>query len=79
MYTSGNIQKHIINVLADQVREKIVRKVKAARWYTTVSNEVTDVSNKEQLIIVLRYIDNESLLIREDIVGFTDCNTGITG
>ena len=56
-----------------------MRKVKAARWYTIVSDEVTDVSNKEQLTIVLRYVDSESLLIREDLVGFTECNTGITG
>ena len=78
-YTSGNIQNQIIDVLADQVREKIVRKVKAARWYMIVSDEVTDVSSKEQLTIVLRYVDSESLLFREDLVGFTECDTGITG
>ena len=52
MYTSGNIQIQISAILADQGREKIVSKVKVTRWYTIVSNEVTDVSNKEQLTIV---------------------------
>ena len=79
IYTSGNTQNQIIDVLADQVRYKIVGKVKAAIWYTVISDEVTDVSNKEQLTVVLRYVDNDSLAIREDLVGFTECDTGITG
>ena len=54
MYTSGNIQNQIINVLADQAREKIVRKVKAAIWYTIISDEVTDVSNKDSCAAVCR-------------------------
>ena len=53
-------------------------RVKAARWYTVISDEVTDVSNTEQLTLVLRYIDMESLTIREDLVEFIECNTGIT-
>ena len=61
------------------MREKNLRKVKPARWYMIVSDEVKDVSNKERLTIVLWYVDSESLLIREDLVGFTECDTGITG
>ena len=56
-----------------------MRRVKAARWFTIVSDEVTDVSNREQLTLVLRYVDMESLTIREDLVGFVECNEGITG
>ena len=75
MYTSGNIQTQIIDVLADQVREKLMRKVKAARWYMIVSDEVTDVSNKEQVTSVLWDVDSEIFLIREYLLGFTECDT----
>ena len=44
-----------------------------------IADEVTDLSNKEQLCIVLRYVDSETLLVREDLVGFVECNTGISG
>ena len=44
-----------------------------------ISDEVTDVSNKEQLSLVLRYVDLDTLLVREDLIGFVECNTGITG
>ena len=44
-----------------------------------IADEVTDVSNKEQLSIALRYVDIDTLLVREDLVGFVECDTGISG
>lgn len=44
-YTSNTIQNQIINVLADQVRCHIINKVKEAKWFTVVADEVTDVAN----------------------------------
>lgn len=43
MYTSSTIQNQIIDILADQVRQKIVDNVKRARWYSVIADEVTDV------------------------------------
>ena len=40
---------------------------------------MTDVSNKEQLSIALRHVDSAMLLVREDLVGFFECDTGISG
>ena len=53
--------------------------MQAAKWYTVIADEVTDISNKEQLSIVLRYVDSDSVLVREDLVGFVECDTGISG
>ena len=44
-----------------------------------IADEVTDVANREQLSIVLRYVDNTTLTVREDLVGFFECDTGISG
>ena len=78
-YISNTIQNQIIDVLADQVRQKIIQKVQAAKRYAVIANEVTDVSNKEQLSIVLRYVESDSLVVREDLVCFAECDTGISG
>lgn len=78
-YTSSVIQNEIIAVLADHVRNQIIAKVQAARWFTVVADEVTDAANKEQLSLVLRYVDPDELIVREDLVGFFECDTGITG
>ena len=44
-----------------------------------MADEVTDAVNKEQLSLVLRYVDPESDYVREDLVNFFECDTGITG
>ena len=79
MYMSSVIKNQIIDILADQIHQKILEKVIAAQWYTVVADEVTDCSNTEQLSMVLRYVDPETSLIREDLVDFPECNTGIIG
>ena len=53
-YTSSVIQNQVIDVLADQVRQKIIGNVQVAKWFSVIADEVTDVSNKEQLSLVLR-------------------------
>ena len=73
-YTSSVIQNQVINVLADQVRQKIIWKVHRAKWFSVIADEVTDVSNKEQLSLVVRYTDVDTLLVREDLLGFFECN-----
>ena len=78
-YTSNTVQNQIITVLADQVTTSIIDKVKAAKWFTVIADEVTDVANREQLSIVLRYVDIATLTVREDLVGFFECDTGISG
>ena len=78
-YTSSVIQNQVIDVLAEQIRQKIITNVKTAKWFTVIADEVTDISNKEQLSLVLRYVNQENLLVCEDLVGFFECDTGISG
>ena len=40
---------------------------------------MTDSSNREQLAIVLRYVNPDDLQIREYLVGFVECDAGATG
>lgn len=56
----------MINIVDNQVECKIVGNIKAVNWYTVISDEVTEVSNKEQLSLVLRYVDLDTLLVFED-------------
>ena len=61
------------------MRDKIIRKVQVAKWFSVIADEVTDVSNKEILSLNVRYWDNESGNIREDLLGFFECDSGIRG
>ena len=42
-YKSSIISNQIIDILADQIRQRIIRKVQGAKWFTVVADEVTDV------------------------------------
>ena len=57
----------------------ILRKVHSILCNTLIADEVTDCSNKEQLCIVIRYVEPETASIREDLVTFLECDSGITG
>ena len=60
-YTSPDIQNTLINVMARTVRESICSSVRKAGAYTILADETKDCSKKEQLAIVLRYVDVEEV------------------
>ena len=56
-----------------------MKKVRSSLCYTLIADEVTDCSNKEQLCIVLRYVEPMTSVIKEDLVTILECDSGITG
>ena len=79
MYTSPDVQNQIIDMLGDYVPQKILSQVQKAQIFTLIAEEVTDCSNKEQLSLILCFVDRDSSQIREDLVTFIECDTGVTG
>ncbi|ESR34417.1 hypothetical protein CICLE_v10006562mg [Citrus x clementina] len=70
--TTSNIQKKLLNILANKVRNKI--------------NEAPDESNKEQVAIILRYVECERLIdifsvVCKVLVRLVECasNNGMCG
>ncbi|PRQ22642.1 putative ribonuclease H-like domain-containing protein [Rosa chinensis] len=55
-YTSPEIQKQIANIFANKVRTKIREEVGDAKFCILV-DEAVDASNKEQMAIILRFVD----------------------
>ena len=50
--------------------------VKKAKYYSVIADEVTDVANKEQLSLCLRYVHNEH--VKEVFIDFVEVER-ITG
>ncbi|KAH9779331.1 TTF-type domain-containing protein [Citrus sinensis] len=55
-YTSSDIQKELLNILANKVRNKICKELGDGKFCILV-DKALDESNKEQMAIVLRYVD----------------------
>lgn len=74
-YTSSKIQKELLHILANKVRNMIREEVRDAKFCILV-DEALDESNKEQMAIILRYVDCKGF-VRErffEVVNVNDTN-----
>lgn len=55
-YTSPEVQNKLLALMANDVLNSIVAKIKDAPFYSILVDETTDCSNKEQMVLCLRYI-----------------------
>lgn len=77
VYTSKTIQNDLIDCIGGYIRDKIIHAVKEAKWYSILCDEVVDVAGKQQVSIVLRFVDDKDI-IREELVDFFNVDR-ITG
>ena len=63
-------------MVGDRIRESIINEVKDAKFYSIIADEVTDVSNREELSLVVRYLYNKE--VKEVFVDFIEVER-ITG
>ena len=68
-YTSPEIQNELLGVMGDMVLQTISNEVPKAGIYSLLADETKDISRKEQLSIVLRYVYNGS--VYERFLGYT--------
>ena len=52
VYTSKTIQNQLIQAIGDHIRDKIIKEIKQAKYYSILCDEVSDIYNKEQVSIV---------------------------
>ena len=78
IYTTNTVQNELIDVTADYMREQTITRVKKSPFFSITADEVTDASSKEQLAVVLRYVDSDRIA-QERLIDFVECAEGITG
>ena len=59
-YTSKTIQNEMIDAIGIVIRNNILKEVKNSKYYSIIADEVTDISNKEQLSLSVRYVTDEN-------------------
>lgn len=79
-YLSPQIQNEIIHCLANELRKVLISKIKTAPFYSIIIDTTQDISKKDQLSEVYRYVNiikNEksepvSIEIEEVSLGFSE-------
>jgi len=70
-YLVKRIQHELITLMADKIKESILDSARWARYFSTILDYTADQSYKEQMSIILRFVDiNEDVSIRKHFVGF---------
>ena len=59
-YTSKTIQNEMPEVVGDHIRELILSDIKQARFFSLLADEVTDISNQEQVSVAVKYVGKQS-------------------
>ena len=72
-YTSKDIQNEILKLMAKEVLDEIVTNIQSADFFTVMADESTDASNKEQVVVVIRWVD-KSLDVHEDFIHLYNVN-----
>ena len=67
-YTSKDIQNEILKLMALKILREIGSQIKHAKFYTMMADETTDSANREQVVLVFRWVDDD-LNVHEDFVG----------
>jgi len=67
-YTSHNIQNEMMKIMALQILRQVCERIRDSGWYTIMADECTDVTNKEQFTICIRWV-GEDMQDHEDFVG----------
>lgn len=67
-YVHHDIQNELVNIMASIVREQISTEIQQADHFALMVDETKDVSKKEQISIVLRYLNKDT--IHEEFLDF---------
>ena len=65
--TSPAIQNEILQTMALHIVRKINAEI-SGKWFSLMIDETTDLSNCEQMVVCLRYV-NDDLSVHEKVIG----------
>ena len=68
-YVSHDVQNELLKVMALSVLSEISDAIQESYFYCIMCDECTDASNKDQLVICIRWISNSDLEVHEDVIG----------
>ena len=74
-YISETSQNKIIKCCGQVISEAIIKDIKNSKFYCIIADEASDSSRKEQMSLVLRFVDSE-MNIREEFIAFLHCKWG---
>ena len=70
-YVHNTIQNEMMKIMALQVLREVAQNIQSADFYSIMGDEATDISNVSQLVICLRWIDDD-LVAHDEFIGLKE-------
>ena len=67
-YTSAEMQNEMVKIMAVQILRKIAASLHTTPFYTVMADETTDMSNREQVVVCLRWV-SDKFEVHEEFIG----------
>ena len=67
-YTAPEVQNELLSLMAQQILRHRAKQIQDSVFFTIMVDETTDSSNKEQVVLVFRWVD-EDLVAHEEFAG----------
>ena len=77
-YLSKTIQNELLSIISDDIIDQLTTEIKTARYFSVLGDEAVDISNKEQMPIIIRYVNTDGI-IKEVFVRMAECLYGCSG
>ncbi|XP_065671304.1 52 kDa repressor of the inhibitor of the protein kinase-like [Hydra vulgaris] len=77
-YISKTSQNQLVRCCGEVITDTIIAEIKNSKYFSIIADEASDSSNKEQLSLVIRFVDSK-FNIREEFISFLHCTNGVTG
>ena len=77
-YTSKTVQNELISCCGELITNTLCEEVRDSKFFSVLADEAQDCSNKEQMPVIIRFIDKDKE-IREEFFRFMLCDSGVSG
>ena len=69
---SSRVLRELLLSIANQIKEDLLTKIKASPFFGILTDEVTDITNIQNLVTFIKYIDNETGEARTPFIDSSD-------
>ena len=79
-YSSKTIQNELVDICAKQVVGKCIAEINDSGMFSIVADAAVDISNVEQMPIVIRYVDmSNNKNVKDHSLCMVECKEGVSG
>ena len=71
-YLSHEVLNEMLSIMYRHLMRKIIFNIQESKWFGIIADETSDVSGREQFSLSIRWVDDDTYDIHEDLIGLVE-------